>query len=294
MLARIVREVAERQGLNAIRYDHKVMTSMSKTYTKNAPAGIPTSMICDGQASYKLPLPTMRDIKKFASDHNILDEITSFREEDFDIFLSLLRHRKLLGFAQEYITGITACYPLDSLYYLSFFLGNLDDEGYVQHWNIGTLNISSNITEFVVHAKDWHFDPTVPRDLEQLAWRAEYIGTCDRAVGTSEPEGFEEHSRKCRHSDRQGRRQASPEQNDYGRKMVTLLDQNGVPYREPYYTASELISASAVDEEREKATSEARERMRVQQGEMPSDYVMRRYLDSLATDGGTSPPVDDV
>ncbi len=195
----------------------------------------------------------------------------------------------------------------------------------MQHWNIGTLNIinpaellqaylwiSSNITEFVVHAKDWHFDPIVPRDLEQLAWRAEYTGTCDRVVGTSEPEGFEEHSRKCRHSDRQGRRQATPErrrqasagyeseefdemiENDYGRKMVTLLDQNGLPYREPYYTASELIGASAVDEEREKATSEARERMRVQQGEMSSDYVMRRYLDSLATDGGTSPPVDDV
>ncbi|SJL08588.1 uncharacterized protein ARMOST_11954 [Armillaria ostoyae] len=349
MLARIVREVAERQGLGAIRYDHKVMTSMSKTYTKNAPVGIPTSMICDGQASFKLPLPTMRDIKKFASDHNILNEITSFREEAFDIFLcmltiefrannvdasrhqilmdfaALLRHRKLLGFAQEYITGITACYSFDTFYYLSFFLGNLDNEGYVQHWNIGTLNIinpaellqayfwiSSNITQFVVHAKDWHFDPTVPRDLEKLVWRAEYTGTCDRAVGTSESEGFEEHSRKCRHSDRQGRRQASPErrsqasagyeseefdemiENDYGRKMVTLLDQNGLPYREPYYTASELIGASAVDEEREKATSEARERMRMQQGEMPSDYVMRRYLDSIATDGGTSFPVDDV
>lgn len=83
-------------------------------------------------------------------------------------------------------------------------------------------------------------------------------------------------------------------ENDYGRKMVTLLDQNGLPYREPYYAASELIGASTMDEEREKATSEARERMRVQQGEMPSDYVMRRYLDSLATDGGTSPPMDDI
>ncbi|PBK92440.1 hypothetical protein ARMGADRAFT_1063418 [Armillaria gallica] len=320
ILARIVREVAERRGLNAIRYDHKVITSMSKTYTKNAPAGVPTSMICDGQASYKLPLPTTRDIKKFASDHNILNEITSFREEAFDIFLcmltvefkandvldasrhqilmdfaALLRHRKLLGFAQEYITGITACYPLDiSISNRPIQTVLQDDEGYVQHWNIGTLNIiipaellqaylwiSSNVTEFVVHAKDWHFDPTVPRDLEQLAWRAEY--TVNRrasksiranAVTASADYDSEEFDEMI--------------ENDYGRKMVTLLDQNGLPYREPYYTASELIGASTMDEEREKATSEARERMRVQQGEMPSDYVMRRYLDSLATDGASA------
>lgn len=106
-------------------------------------------MMCDGQASYKLPIPTRRDIKQFATDHNILGKVSDHAAEIFDIFLCMLavefkmndehvahrripidfatplRHQKLLAFAQEHITRITGFYLHDDIYHLTFYLGVL-------------------------------------------------------------------------------------------------------------------------------------------------------------------------
>ncbi|KAK0462997.1 uncharacterized protein EV420DRAFT_1148977 [Desarmillaria tabescens] len=331
LLTQIVREVAERQEADTIRYDHEVMTSMSKTYSINAPVGISPNMISDGQASYMLPEQTRRAIKKFANDHNVLEEVTSssdraahvyriflcmlaieFKANNEEVayrqilmdFAALLRHQRLLGFTQEYLMGITGFRATHGdAYSLRFFLGTLDDQGYVRHWDIGALNIlnladllrayfwiSSNITQFVVNAADWHFDDTTPRDLEKLVWRARHTSKqCSHKHHHSTGGGDNDMSMdEMIASDSEA--ESEWMENDYGRKT----HQNGRPHNVPYYTASELIGASTKDKEREKAAFEARERIRVQQGEMPPDFVMRRYMDSISRDGGTSFSVDDV
>lgn len=81
-------------------------------------------------------------------------------------------------------------------------------------------------------------------------------------------------------------------ENDRGRETAMIW--SGSPYKIPYYTASELICTAAFDEENDKATSQARECMRAQQGEIPPGFVVRRYLDSLQTDGGVLLSVDGV
>ncbi|KAK0451332.1 uncharacterized protein EV420DRAFT_712376 [Desarmillaria tabescens] len=238
-------------------------------------------------------------------------------------FAAILRHRKLLGFGLEYLMGIVGSHKASNVYELTFYLGTLTDEGYVRHWDIDTLNIANpagllqsyvwminGLSTFTAYAKTWDFDSTAPRDLPELLWRA------DRSGGSK---GSAEHSRKRKRSDSQGRRSSgsghetgggggadndmrmeemdmsgaeveSEEDrseelmdNSYGQRMVTMVDENGISYKVPYYTPSEL--ARCADEEYDEAVFEARERMCAQQDEISSIDKTRRYLDSLRTDG---------
>ncbi len=111
-------------------------------------------MTCDGMASYRLPGSTLSAINKFALKHRITMEATSSGEHAaYSLYLSLcmlvveykmndervahrqllmdfaaiLRHRRLLGFEQKHLLGITGCYTaLPCIaYYLTFYLGIL-------------------------------------------------------------------------------------------------------------------------------------------------------------------------
>ncbi|PBK83117.1 hypothetical protein ARMGADRAFT_1170653 [Armillaria gallica] len=301
LLTQVTRMVAEKQNSKAIRYDHRVPTSMSKTYITQTPFNTSLSMTCDGMASYRLPGSTLSAINKFALKHRIAMEVTSSGEHAaYSLYLSLcmlvveykkndgriahrqllmdfaaiLRHRRLVGFEQKHLLGITGCYTTlpRIAYYLTFYLGILDDLGEVQHWKAGTLNImnpaellkayvwiANSTTQSVTQLKDWHFDSNAPRDIGNLVWRAKANSSANKRSG-------------------QGRRRSSGSSSEEFDASDECIVND---YKVPYYTASELI---CMHEDNDTATSEARERMRARQGEMPSDFVMRRYLDSLQTD----------
>ncbi|SJL04822.1 uncharacterized protein ARMOST_08193 [Armillaria ostoyae] len=308
LLTQVTRMVAEKQNSKAIRYNHRVSTSMSKTYISETPFNTSLSMVCGGMASYRLPGSTLNAINKFALKHRITMEVTSSGEHAaYSLWLSLcmlvveyktndervalrqllmdfaaiLRHRRLLGFEQKHLLGITGCYTTLA-YYLTFYLGILDDQGKVQYWNVGTLNImnpaellkayvwiANSITQSVTHLKDWHFDVNAPRDIGNLVWRAKANSS----------------AKSLRKRSGQGRRRSGSDFGSGSEEFDASDECIENDHKVPYYTASELI---CLHEDNDKATSEARERMRARQGEMPSDFVMRRYLDSLQTD------VDDV
>ncbi|PBK62913.1 hypothetical protein ARMSODRAFT_1024454 [Armillaria solidipes] len=129
--------------------------------------------------------------------------------------------------------------------------------------------IANSITQSVTQLKDWHFDSNAPRDIGNLVWRPKANSS----------------AKNLRKRSGRGRR-LSGSDSDSDSEEFDASDECIVnDYKVPYYTASELI---CLHEDSGEATSEARERMRARQGEMPSDFVMRRYLDSLQTD------VDDV
>ncbi len=119
--------------------------------------------------------------------------------------------------------------------------------------------IANSITQSVTQLKDWHFDSNAPRDIGNLVWRAKANSSANKRSG-------------------QGRQRSSgSDSEEFGASDECIVND----YKVPYYTTSELI---CMHEDNDTATSEARERMRARQGEMPSDFVMRRYLDSLQTD----------
>ncbi|KAK0225017.1 hypothetical protein EDD85DRAFT_856138 [Armillaria nabsnona] len=253
LLTMVMRMVAEKQNSKAIRYDHEVSTSMSKTYVSGIPFNISLNMICDGMASYRLPGSTLNAINKFALKHRIPMEVTSSGEHAaYSLYLSLcmlvveykknnqrvalcqllmdfaaiLRHRRLLGFEQKHLLGITGCYTHIS-YYLTFYLSNLDDQGTVEYWNVGMLDImkpaellkayvwiANSVTQFSDLAKVWQFDSNTPRDLKYLAWRAKANSSNEHghaATGSSGLRGPDERSRKRPRSEGQASRPPSSE-----------------------------------------------------------------------------------
>ncbi|KAK0462972.1 uncharacterized protein EV420DRAFT_1745531 [Desarmillaria tabescens] len=123
----------------------------------------------------------------------------------------------------------------------------------------------NSVTLSVDQVNDWDFDGTTARDLEKLVGRVDYSDPDDNFKGLGEPESLQMTPCKSYFSDDQAPRPWPSErldasgseeskewtENDSRRKMVTLLDED------------------ALDEERDKATSEARERIRVQQGSGP-------------------------
>ncbi|KAK0458580.1 uncharacterized protein EV420DRAFT_1543262 [Desarmillaria tabescens] len=127
---------------------------MSKTYLSGTQCVTSHNMICDGMASYRLPKSTERAINQFAMEHRIPMEVTSSGEHTAHIFClslcmlaveykrntervaffqllmdfaAILRHRRLLGFKQKHLLGITGCYTIHPhlAYNLTFYLGTL-------------------------------------------------------------------------------------------------------------------------------------------------------------------------
>ncbi|KAK0442854.1 hypothetical protein EV421DRAFT_1903828 [Armillaria borealis] len=122
--------------------------------------------------------------------------------------------------------------------------------------------IANSITQSVTQLKDWHFDSNAPRDIGNLVWRAKANSS----------------AKSLRKRSGQGRRRSGSDSDSDSEEFDASDECIENDHKVPYYTASELI---CLHESNDTATSEARERIRAQQGEMPSDFVMRRYLDSL-------------
>ncbi|KAK0201114.1 hypothetical protein DFS33DRAFT_1277422 [Desarmillaria ectypa] len=213
------------------------MACMRKAYNSKIPVNVGHSMICDGQA-YQLPVKTRRAMQDFVETHDIRNEVTSSGIEATDSlyhlfcmlvieykktdptaalrqvlmdFAVILRHRRLLGFATEYFSG------------------------------------QDNDTD------------TMPRDLERLVWRADCSDPDNNFKGFGKPEGSQVIPHKRCFCDDQAPQLSSFEhnghisseadasdskeseewiENDYGRKMVTLLDEDSGPYRVPHYTVA--------------------------------------------------------
>ncbi len=72
--------------------------------------------------------------------------------------------------------------------------------------------ISNGISQFVAFANDWHFDPSAPRDLEKLAWRADGSEKCSRG--------------KHRHYLREVDVAEEWEEDEFGRNMDVTVDPN--------------------------------------------------------------------
>ncbi|PBK64910.1 hypothetical protein ARMSODRAFT_1006956 [Armillaria solidipes] len=228
-------------------------------------------------------------------------------------FAAILRHRRLIGFGLEYLMGIVGSYKGSNFYDLTFYLGTLTDEGYVRHWCIDTLNIASparllrsyvwminGLSTFITYAKTWTFGSTTPHNLPELLWRADYsnheqFGHTKGSGGSvySAKDSRKRKRKRRRTGDSQGHPGAgngtrmdvsgsgveSGEESISGQRMVTLVDENGISYKVPHYTPSEL--ARCVDEESDRTVVEAREWMRAQQGEISSHEKTQRYLDSM-------------
>ncbi|KAK0187031.1 hypothetical protein F5146DRAFT_761574 [Armillaria mellea] len=171
----------------------------------------------------------------------------------------------------------------------------------------------NGLSSFIAYAETWKFESSAPRDLPKLSRRAD----CQDLQRLGQVKGSGgSHKRKRTNS--QGRRSsdgghetsdggadnymrvdkmdasgsgAEPEENpseelmdnDYGQRMITMVDEDGIPYKIPHYTPSEL--ARCVDEESDEDVVEARERIRAQQGEISSNDKTQRYLASLRMDG---------
>ncbi|SJL08980.1 uncharacterized protein ARMOST_12356 [Armillaria ostoyae] len=226
-------------------------------------------------------------------------------------FAAILRHRRLIGFGLEYLMGIVGSYKGSNFYDLTFYLGTLTDEGYVRHWCIDTLNIASpagllrsyvwminGLSTFITYVKTWTFGSTTPHNLPELLWRADYSNHEQfghtKGSGGSVYSAKDSRKRKRRRTgdsrghpgagngtrmDVSGSGVESGEESISGQRMVTLVDENGISYKVPHYTPSEL--ARCVDEESDGAVVEAREWMRAQQGEISSHEKTQRYLDSM-------------
>ncbi|KAK0236652.1 hypothetical protein EDD85DRAFT_937124 [Armillaria nabsnona] len=164
------------------------------------------------KANYRVSTKDETEIQQFAYNHDVTKEVSTEAGSDICYFLlamfaieynsdsaaafhqllidfaAILRHRQLLGFSFDYLLGMTGChYTGANSFRLKFFLGALDGErGRVKSWDVGELDIirpeellqayvwiSNSISQFVAFANGWHFDPSAPRDLEKLAWRAD-------------------------------------------------------------------------------------------------------------------------
>ncbi|PBK92389.1 hypothetical protein ARMGADRAFT_1013023 [Armillaria gallica] len=200
------------QILAPIRYQQEVEMAMAKTYYSPPPFAISESFTCGGQANYRVSTEDETEIEQFAYKHDVRKEISTEAGSDICYFLlamfaieynndsaaafhqllmdfaAILRHRQLLGFSFDYLLGMTGChYTGSNSFRLKFFLGALDGErGRVKSWDVGELDIIrpeellqayvwifNSISQFVAFANDWHFDPSAPRNLEKLAWRAD-------------------------------------------------------------------------------------------------------------------------
>ncbi|KAK0235746.1 hypothetical protein EDD85DRAFT_791184 [Armillaria nabsnona] len=159
-----VRTLVAKQNLFSIQYQHEVGMVMVKSYRRPM-FPISDSLICDGQASYRMSFEDEVAIQDFAHKHGNIREVSTESSSNTHYFLlamlviayehsssitafhkllldfaAILCHHHLLGFPLNYLLGTTVC--CTSLFTLQFFLGALDREtGHVQAWDVGELDI---------------------------------------------------------------------------------------------------------------------------------------------------------